>query len=554
MRAFSRWFHRTTLFGIAAGSLLIPATLASAQEPTPDVPKLPPPRLAAPVTTEAPKVIVAPPAIPDCPKSAWYVNPPYRSTPRVGFFPIPPTGCGYYSVADMLTGESGDKAPKSGYPPFALNNTPFYEADFRYVDDPKYDPDFLERLHRIHIGDNWLLGTGGEARWRHMHEFSSRFTGKTNDYDLTRIRLYGDVWYKDTFRIYAEVISANTASQDLAPLRIDENKADFQNLFIDVKVGEIDGKPVYVRVGRQELLMGSQRLISPPDWANTRRTFQGVRGFWSNDKVDIDLFWVKPVIPNNSGWSPADHNQNFYGAWLTYHPQKKEAIDLYYLYLDNYNKTTTLGLTLAPTGVHTLGTRYSGSNESNGFLWDVEGMLQLGQRDGQSITAGSASAGLGYNAKNLPMNPTAWIYYDWASGDGSPNAGDYNTFNQLFPLGHHYFGWLDLVGRQNIRDWNAHLYLYPAKWLTLNAQYHVFSLDSARDALYNAGGAPIRASLGGAAGGRVGQEFDLIANFHLSKRSDFMVGWSKLQTGDFISNTGNGRSPELFYMMYNVRW
>jgi hypothetical protein len=42
-----------------------------------------------------------------------------------------------------------------------------------------------------------------------------------------------------------------------------------------VKVATFKEAPAYVRVGRQELLYGSQRLISTLDWANTRRTFQG---------------------------------------------------------------------------------------------------------------------------------------------------------------------------------------------------------------------------------------------------------------------------------------
>jgi hypothetical protein len=476
-------------------------------------------------------------------KNAWLTNPPYRGTPRSGFFGIAPTGCGYYSICDLIMGDERPAAPKFGYIPTGLMATPLYDADFRYVDDPKYSPDFLEELHRIHLGDNWLFATGGEFRWRHVHEFNSRLTGKTNDFDLLRARIFGDIWYKDTFRIYAELISADTANQDLPPLRTDEDRLDFQNLFFEVKIGELDGKPVYVRAGRQELLLGSQRLISPPDWSNTRRTFQGVRGYWASEKLDVDLFWVNPVVPDNAGWSSIDHNQNFYGAWITYRPEKKQAIDLYYLFLDNANKTTTLGLNLAAKSVHTLGTRYSG--DKDGFLWDFEAMLQLGDRGGEPITAGAATAGIGYNAKSLPWNPVVWAYYDWASGDHSPNSGRYSTFNQLFPAGHTYFGAIDLVGRQNIRDWNAHLYLYPAKWLTFNLQYHVFTLDSATDALYNAAGAPIRASLKGTAGGQIGQELDLLANFHLSKRTDLVLGYSKLNAGDFISNTGPHRSPEL---------
>jgi len=557
----SSWLGRAAVCGFAAGAFFV-AAFSSAQESQsrPSEPEftgttlpLDPVANASEVGDKAKKDEPAAAAVaPAEPKSAWYDHPAGRPTPRPGYFAIAPKGPGYYSLMDVVMGDYRLTPPKSGYPPFGLMATPFFETDFRYVDDPKQSPDFLEKLHRIHLGDNWLFGTGGQAWWRHMREISSRFTGRINDYDLWRVRTYGDLWYRDSFRIYAEFISANTVSQDLAPLRIDEDRADLQNLFIDVKIGEIDCRPVYLRVGRQEMLLGSQRAISPPDWANTRRTFQGVRSTHQGEKFDFDLFWVQPIVPDTTHFNSVDHNQNFYGAWFTYRPQKGTFVDLYYLFLDNANNTTALGLTTAPTSVHTLGARYTGDHCQ--FLWDFEGMLQLGQRDGQSIRAGNVSAGLGYNFANVPMNPTVWGYYDWATGDPSPNSADYNTYNQLFPFGHYYFGWLDLVGRQNIRDLNAHLYLYPAKWLSFNVQYHIFNLDRASDALYNVAGAPSRVSLKGAAGGRVGQELDLILNIHVGKHSDVLLGYSRLNPGDFISNTGSGRTPELYYLMYNFRW
>ncbi|MSQ95963.1 MAG: alginate export family protein [Gemmataceae bacterium] len=519
------------------------------------------------------------------PESAWFTNQHYRNVPRTGNFYMPPKGCGYGSLLDLINGESRTgPVPGSAYPSFALMPPSLFDADFRYVDKKGYESDFLDSLHRIHLGDNWLLATGGQANWRHMHEFNSRLSGKNNDYDLFRVRPYADLWYKDVFRIYAEMIFAGTANQDLPPLRIDENSVDFQNLFFDVKIGEVNCNNVYLRVGRQEIMLGSQRMISALDWANTRRTFEGARAFWSSEKFDFDAFWLKPVLANNSksnGYSclgpcpegakfDSDPKQNFYGAWATYRPattaegkvHKGTAIDLYWLFLDNSNKAAPLTIPAAiflkllkanaPTSVHTLGTRYAGDKDN--FLWDFESMLQLGQRGDSNIVAGAATAGVGYNAKHLPMNPTVWAYYDWASGDHSPNAGNYNTFNQLFPFGHYYYGMIDLIGRQNIRDWNFHLYLNPVKWVTINAQYHFLALDSSRDALYGPSGAPTRVRLNGSAGGVVGQEYTILANFHVTPRSDFLVGYAKMNSGNFVSNTGNSRSPELFYLMYNVRW
>ncbi|MCE9529522.1 MAG: alginate export family protein [Planctomycetes bacterium] len=482
--------------------------------------------------------------------------PPVRITPRTGNFPIPPKGCGYYSVLDQMRGTLRDAPSKYPYPPFGLMQPSFADADFRYLDDLKNtDTDYLDCLKRIHVGDNWLFSTGGQVWNRVMNEQNSRLGLVNNNYDLLRVRTYGDLWYKDQFRIYAEFISASSFWQNLPPLRIDQNPADFQNLFFDAKLMDLNNSPVYARVGRQEILLGSQRLVSTLDWANTRRTFDGARVFRQGEKFDVDLFWLQPVVPNPQGWSSVDNNQNFAGAWTTYRPKKGTFLDLYYLFLDNTGNLTQQGITRAPFSIHTIGTRFAG--DQNNFLWDVELAGQFGSRGNENVAAGMATVGGGYNFAKAPWNPTFWIYYDYASGDRNPNSGTYNTFNQLFPFGHYYFGWADQVGRQNIQDLNLHLYLYPTHWMQIQMQYHHFNLASSRDALYNAAGNAIRRSATGAAGTDVGDEFDLIMNFHLSKHSDILMGYSKLFGGNFLQQTAGrtgSTNTDLFFVQYSYKW
>jgi hypothetical protein len=352
--------------------------------------------------------------------------------------------------------------------------------------------------------------------------------------------------------VFVEGIFAGSVNHNLPPLAIDRDHADLLNAFVDVKVAETNGNPWYVRVGRQELLFGSQRLVSTLDWANARRTFQGVRLLHQTEKFDFDLFWTQPVRTDPSRFNSVDNNQNFAGLWTTWRPEKGQAVDGYYLFLDNTNRISSRGIDIAPYNVHTIGSRYAG--DKDGFLWDFEGMLQLGERGDNSILAGAGTVGLGYNVAKSKLNPTFWVYYDYASGDQSPNSGTYTTFNQLFPFGHFYLGWLDLVGRQNVHDLSLHMTLNPAKWISMNVQYHSFYLNSPRDALYNAGGAVLRHDPLGASGRSIGNELDLIFNFHVSAQSDILVGFSKLFPGSFLENTGSARSPELFYLMYNFRW
>ncbi len=478
--------------------------------------------------------------------------------PRPGIFAVPPTGPGYYSLFDALEGNERKGPPKYPYARFALQPPSFFDINWRYLDDPKNtDHDYFDFLKRRRIGDNWIFTAGGDVWSRTMWEQNSRLTGRFNDYNLVRTRAYADFWYDDVFRLYGEFIYADSLGPNLNPLPIDVNRSDFQNLFFDLKVFEFGEKdnPVYLRVGRQELLYGSQRLISTLDWANTRRTFQGIKGFTRTAKTDFDVFAVQPMRISRNELDSVDNNQIFSGAWLTHRPKQGQAIDLYYLNLDNTNPGAATGR-FGATGafnVSTVGTRYAG-NEGN-FLFDAEGMVQFGSWSNQSHFAQAFSVGGGYQFKDCPWNPQFWAYYDYASGDPDPrNTGTHRTFNQLFPFGHYYMGYLDLVGRQNINDINFQAVAYPTKWITLLTQYHIFRLAADKDALYGAAGQVLRRDPTGRAGNDVGNELDLLVNFHLSNHQDLLFGYSRLFAGDFIKRTGPGNDPELYYLQYIYRW
>lgn len=503
---------------------------------------LPPPVEAAPAAPASPAVL---------PGSK---RPPITPLPRPGIFTIPPSGPGYYSLKDQVQGNYQEKAPKYPYPRFGFISQSFSDIDWSYLDDPgSNERDFYDCLKRKHLGENVLFTTGGEFRYRFHNEQNSRLSGVDNSYQLLRTRVYGDLMIGDQLRVYGEFLDARSNNQDLPPLVVDVDHNDILNLFAEARLFDLKDAPVWARVGRQELLYGSQRLISPLDFANTRRTFDAAKVYRHGEKLDLDVFVAQPVIPNPTRLDSVDHNQVFSGAYASYRPVQGQNIDLYYLNLDQTSHTPVrLGIPVGPFNVSTVGARYVGKKCH--LLWDFEGDVQFGDKAGEPILAQAASAGAGWIFENVKTLPQVWLTYDYASGDQSPTAGTVRTFNQLFPFGHYYFGFLDLVGRQNIHDLNAQFALYPLPWITLLSQFHVFRLDSSRDALYSAGGVPLRRDPTGAAGNNVGQELDLVVNFHLTKHKDVLFNYSHLFAGDFLKKTGSGRSPDLFFVQYSYRW
>jgi len=490
--------------------------------------------------------------------------PPARPMPPLGDFPRPPSGPGYYSLMDALTGTRRQEPPKYPFRAYALAPPSMFDVDFRYLDDPANTQVSLsDPLKRIRLGEDWLFSTGGQVWWRHQTEVSSRLTGTNNTFDLLRTSIYADLWYRDRLRAFVQFSDARVFGEDLPRGPLDEDHHDFQNLFVDLKLGRLQEKNVYLRVGRQELLYGSQRLISTLDWANVRRSFQGVKAFRTGEKLDVDLFWVQPVNSLNahansidadhrSDWNWSDTDQNLFGLWTTYRPQKNHFIDGYYLMLDNDNRKSALGIERMPFTIHTLGSRYYG--DFNQFLWDVEVMFQTGNQDGNTIIAGSSSVGVGYHFKDLPMNPTLWAYYDFASGDDDPDSGSRTTFNQMFPFGHFYQGWSDVSGRQNIHDIGAYVGFWPTKWLVARLQYHHLMLHSTDDALYNIVGVPYRRDATGDAGRNVGDEVSFILNVHVSSYSDLLAGYAHLFPGRFIRRTGSSDQVGMFYLIHNLHW
>src|SRR5690606_2894933 len=139
------------------------------------------------------------------------------------------------------------------------------------------------------------------------------------------------------------------------PRNIDRNHGDFLNLFIDVSLTD----RLTLRLGRQELLYGAQRLVSPLDWSNPRRTFEGARLLLAGGDWKSDAFFTYFVPPDPHDFDEADDGQKFYGLYNTYTGIERLTLDAYYLGYDNEHPTAD-----GDFSVHTLGARlyYTTSN------------------------------------------------------------------------------------------------------------------------------------------------------------------------------------------------
>lgn len=447
------------------------------------------------------------------------------------------------------SGQDSDPPPERRKPPPNPYKGVFYDNDFRYLENPENQYHYFgDCAKRIRLGPEVILDMGGEYRLRQHNE---HILTRTNNFLLQRTRLYGDLHVDDWFRVYLEAIDATSAWERLPPRPIEENRFDALNLFGDARVFDGDSGKLWLRGGRQELLYGAQRLISPLDWANTRRTFDGVKLFWQGESWNMDGFWTRPVpliqhVNDDRAFDHPDVRQEFYGLYATRKDLPNQKLDLYYLRLAKYDGAI-------PFQNHTFGSRWEGHHEA--WLWEAEGGYQFGGYGVRDQSAGFWTLGGGHKWDDVAGRPVLWVYYDWASGDRDPTSGVHGTFNQLFPFSHKYLGWMDIVARQNIEDLNFQLTLTPHDKLEFIFWWHFFHLQQARDALYDAAGNVLRQDLTGAAGTDVGNELDMTLRWTFRPRADVLFGYSHLFPGRFLLDTpGGANGRDFYYTQFSLRF
>ncbi len=371
-------------------------------------------------------------------------------------------------------------------------------------------------------------------------------TGVDDDFLLHRIRLYGDLQLTPNVRLYAEMIDAESNHENFGPRIIEVNRADMLNLFVDAKLLDNGQRAISARIGRQEMVLGDERLVSNLDWANTRRTFEGIRVTMDNASYSIDGFWFNPMRLDDRSFDAPDRDQEFMGVYSSFKGLENQTFDAYWLRYLN-------GRGVNDFEFNTFGMRYHGGRGAR--LWDCEAAYQNGENtDGSDHVAAMLTLGLGRKLSNCRWKPTMWMYYDWASGDDRLGAG--NGFHHNFPLAHKYHGFMDLYGRRNIEDVNFQLVVNPTQKLKLLAWYHYMFLETKSDTPYSVGMTPFNP--GNAPGSaELGHEIDFIASYKLGPRQSLLLGYSHFFSGEYYDATGGvpySGDADFFYTQWTVNF
>lgn len=372
---------------------------------------------------------------------------------------------------------------------------------------------------------------------------------------------------------------------------IDDNWMDLNQAYIEVK--KLFDTNVTMKVGRQEMAYGDQRLIGNTNFWSTYpfpRAYDALKFSAKYETFDVDAWYATVTERQMVGLQAApavsatamNSDRAFTGIWATLKSIPNNTVDLYLLNMDDggytgtgglstyegsgippnfghfpYVLNTTTGLvggaqggTPSQTKVHNWGGRLKG--KAGNLDYTVELNKQTGKfgGDSASIDATGGAATVGYTMPEA-MGLRLVGEYIFASGDDTPYAGNHKTFYQFTPAPHGKLGAQDLVAFQNVKAWRLGGAFNAKKNLKISLDYWDFKLDKSQDFWYGSNGISTRGSaIGGGAEGlltdkNVGNEIDITADYNYSPALSFQAGYSVFNPGSGIKNAANAATGVL---------
>lgn len=402
---------------------------------------------------------------------------------------------------------------------------------------------------RLRYEDREYLGIAGVAG---AADFRADTPEDNNRYFLLRTKLH--VGYKP-----CDWISAYVEGQDsleYGDKRVPDPESDRLELHqAYVGLGKAKAFPLTAKVGRQELSYGDERLVGASDWNNIGRTFDAAKLRYEIDTFWVDGFISRLVIPDDNNFDMSNEYETFwglYGGTKALVPQ--HDLQAYFLARDASAKSPLLeageapGALVAlttPRDIYTVGTRLKSlPNFLGNWDYTLEGAYQFGRfvDAGKSLeqAAYAASLNVGYTFKNVPTSPRVAVELNYASGDSDPADGRHETFDNLFPTNHKFYGAMDVVSWQNMQNIRLNVSAKPTKEVSVAFDVNGFWVADKQDFFYNvAGGARAAGGYGRTpnAGNYVGTELDLVTTYSPDPAVNLQLGMGHFLVGDYPADS-----------------
>jgi len=411
----------------------------------------------------------------------------------------------------------------------------------------------LDAEQRAALPPAFSFSFGGEIRERYEYTHNPLFGADPQDPDgvwLQRLAAFSEVRWGPHARLFVELHSAIEEGRAALPAPLDEDELEFQNLLGELWFNRDEESDLVIRLGRQEMQLGTARLVAVRDGPNVRYTYDGARVLLRNGSWSLSALAVRPR--KNQPGVFDDSTDDAKALWGVYATRRDGPLgtNLDRYYLGYHNDAGAFDQGTSEEQRHTLGTRLFGSNGS--WSWNWEPMVQFGSFGDGDLLAWTVASETAYTWPNARWKPTVKLNLDVASGDRDPEHPDLETFNPLFPRGN-YFSQDATLGPLNFYDAHMLVIVRPNRMWELTADYMSFWRLSTRDGVYRPTGRLMRSGAGSDAR-FVATSVELAAECTINRHWSGTIIYSHVRPQTFLEETGPSETINFFEITARFRF
>jgi len=332
------------------------------------------------------------------------------------------------------------------------------------------------------------------------------------------------------------------------------SQADLLQAYLQYNISDFS-----LRLGRQQLVYGDQRLLGHLGWKDVARTFDGVKGMYQSKSIKLDVFAVHPAdivamtpstaVPQGKSLVTWE-DRTLIGAYGTYTIAPKLGIDVYFINW-SHNQQAAVG---KGRNVNTFGTRLFG--KGNGFDATTEAVFQNGTwKTGVSQSASAYAVKAGYTLETWKTR--FGIEYDYSPGDNKSDPNSHKDFVFPFHTNHALYGEMDFFSWANMKDLRLSVKTTPSKGFTFLGNVHFLSLDKATgDWLNVVGAGTVFAGSPAYKETKAGTEIDLKAVYKVAvmKGLKLVAQYGIFNPGAAVSERNGGKADSATFAYFIAQY
>ena len=307
-----------------------------------------------------------------------------------------------------------------------------------------------------------------------------------------------------------------------------------------IGVGKREGPGAYLQLGRQDMVIGSGRLLAATDtwWGNTARNFDVVNSSFNTNVFTTQLVAGSAVLANPTGFDEHKPGDHIYADYNTFaHLLPGASVEPYFI------ARTTLGVDSKEGKLGEMDTLAAGGRIigklRGGVDYSFEALHEFGSYSNDRLNAAGLVAGGGWTITPSGWKPRVSSDYAYASGDDGRKDGIRETFDNMYGFNQPMNSLTGLFGWKNIKDLRTGVEFYPLRKLKVKLDGRDFWLASTADGLYNAAGTRTVYDTK-AASAHVGESIEMLSTVSVTKSTTLGFGVGTLFSGAYLQEAHKG--------------